>query len=135
MVFLLLSCGHKDQGEENVSGEDATNWGSLKGENIKTYNERLAEQSYLHYCAACHGDEGKGDGYNAVNLEQKPPDFTDAKYMSLLTHEYLFEAISTGGQAVNKSPLMPAWEHTLTTDDIQRLANYISNFSAEPQED
>ncbi len=128
VVFLLLSCDHKDQDGGNVSGEDSTYLESLVGQETKTYNERLAEQSFLHYCAACHGTEGKGDGFNAVNLEKRPPDFTDAEYMNLLTHEYLVQAISVGGQAINKSPLMPAWKNTLTPDDVERLATYISNF-------
>jgi mono/diheme cytochrome c family protein len=55
--------------------------------------------------------------------------------MKLLTHEYLVQAISVGGEAINKSPLMPAWTHTLTPDDIQRLATYVDNFGVEPQKE
>ena len=133
VVFLLLSCENNDRADGNVPGGDSTFLAPHHGQEIKPYNERLAEQKFLHHCAACHGDEGKGDGYNAVNLEQKPPDFTDADYMKLLTDEYLVEAILTGGQAVNKSPLMPAWGHTLSDDDIQRLAMYVRGFAGEPQ--
>lgn len=135
LVFLVLSCSDKSQNDGNLTSKDSTYSESVNGQKIKTYNERLAEQSYLQYCTACHGTEGKGDGFNAVNLEQRPPDFTDAEYMNLLIHEYLVQAISVGGQAINKSPLMPAWGHTLTTDDVERLATYISNFSAETQDD
>ena len=131
--FLLLACDHKDQADGNVSGKDSIYLASVHGPELKTYNERLAEQSYLHYCAACHGTEGKGDGFNAVNLEQKPPDFTDTAYMKLLTHEYLVQAILVGGKVINKSPLMPVWGNTLTEDDIQRLAIYVRNFAGETQ--
>ena len=134
VVFLLTSCDHKGHDSGYVSGEDSLNMESVNG-HIKTYNERLAEQRYLHYCAACHGTEGKGDGFNAVNLEKRPPDFTDTAYMKLLIHEYLVQAISVGGRAINKSPLMPVWGHTLTSDDIQRLATYVRDFGSESQED
>jgi mono/diheme cytochrome c family protein len=133
-VFLLYSCDHKDQADGNVPGEDSIYLASLHGEEIRPYNERLAEQSYLHYCVACHGTGGKGDGFNAVNLEQKPPDFTDAGYMKLLTHEYLVQAILVGGKVINKSPLMPVWGKTLSEDDIQRLAIYVRGFAGETQD-
>jgi mono/diheme cytochrome c family protein len=121
-AFLVVSCAEVN--DEQTTAVMKTG---------KTYNERLAKQTYDHYCAACHGIEGKGDGFNAINLEQAPPDFTDAEYMNLLTHEYLVQAISVGGQAINKSPLMPAWKHTLSPDDIQRLARYVNNFAIESQ--
>ena len=135
LVFLVLSCSEKSQNDGNLTSEDSTYSESVNGQKIIPYNERLAELSYEKYCAVCHGIEGKGDGFNAINLEQRPPDFTDAEYMNLLTHEYLVRAISVGGQAINKSPLMPAWKNTLTPDDVERLATYISNFSAETQDD
>lgn len=134
-VFLLISCDHDDQADGNIPEKDSAFLTPHHGQEIKPYNERLAEQKFVHHCAACHGVEGKGDGFNAVNLEQKPPDFTDAEYMKLLTHEYLVQAILTGGQAVNKSPLMPAWGNTLSDDNIQRLAIYVRNFAGDPKGD
>ncbi len=133
MAIALYLSAMKD--DRNATVKVSTDTEPLVEQEDKTYNERLAEQRYLHYCAACHGNGGKGDGFNAVNLEQQPPDFTDAEYMNLLTHEYLVQAISVGGQAINKSPLMPAWKNTLSPDDVERLAIYVNNFRAEPQED
>ena len=135
VAVLLFSCDNKGQDGGDVPGGDTMNLKSLEGQTIKTYNDRLAEQRFLHYCAPCHGTEGKGDGFNVVNLEKKPPDFTDAMYMSLLTHEYLVQAIYLGGKVINKSPLMPVWGNTLTPDDIQRLAIYVRNFAGEPEEE
>ena len=93
LVFLVLSCDNKEQDGGSVPGSDSTYAESLKGEMKETYNDRLAEQRFTHYCAPCHGTEGRGDGFNAVKLEKKPPDFTDSVYMKLLTHEYLVQAI------------------------------------------
>ncbi|MEA3478411.1 MAG: cytochrome c, partial [Bacteroidota bacterium] len=125
LTFLVFSCSEKNQNDRNVSGIKKPG---------KTYNERLAGQTFQKYCAVCHGTKGKGDGINALNLDPCPPDFTDVEYMNLLTHEYLVQAISEGGQKINKSPLMPAWRHTFTNDEVQRLATYVSNFGSVSQE-
>ena len=61
MALLLSSCDNKDKDGGNVSGTDASYSESLNGQMKESYNERLAEQRFLHYCAPCHGTEGKGD--------------------------------------------------------------------------
>ncbi|MEN8250489.1 MAG: cytochrome c [Bacteroidota bacterium] len=146
LVFLVISCNEEGQGDRNDSGKDSTYRDSSREENNeeqavginkagKTYNERLAGHSYEKYCVVCHGIEGKGNGFNAEFLDTRPADFTDLEYMNLLSHEYLVQAISEGGQAIYKSPLMPVWGNTLTSDEVQRLATYVSNFGAESQDD
>ena len=146
LVFLVLSCCGNNHNDRNVSGKDSTYLESMKGETNdeqpggikkpgKTYNERLAEDTYEKYCAVCHGTEGKGDGFNSYNLDPRPTDFTNTRYMNALSYEHLVKAISKGGREINKSPLMPAWGNTLTIDEVQRVATYVGNFSAEPQDD
>ena len=132
LVFLLLSGCGRNHNDRNVSGKDSTYLESMKG---KTYNERLAEHTYEKYCAVCHGIEGRGDGFNSYNLEPRPTDFTNVKYMNALSYEHLVQTISEGGRGINKSPLMPAWGNTLTSDEVQRVATYVGNFSTEPQDD
>lgn len=145
LAFLVLSCSEKNQNDRNISGKDSANIKSLTGENNddeaggikkpgKTYNERLAEHTYEKYCAVCHGIEGKGDGFNSYNLDPHPTDFTNIEYMNVLSYEHLVQAISEGGRGINKSPLMPAWGNTLTSDDVHRLATYVSNFDSILQE-
>jgi len=121
LVFLLLSCSEKNQNDRGLS--------EIKTPG-KTYNERLAENTYEKYCAVCHGIEGKGDGFNSYNLDPRPTDFTNVRYMNALPYEHLVQVISAGGRGINKSPLMPAWGNTLTSDEVQRLATYVSNFSS-----
>ena len=50
LVFLVLSCSDKSQNDGNLTSKDSTYSESVNGQKIKTYNERLAEQSYLQYC-------------------------------------------------------------------------------------
>lgn len=92
------------------------------------YEERQGKYIYLKYCAVCHGMEGKGDGFNAYNLDPKPRDFTDSTYMKTLSDARLIETISEGGRGVNKSPLMPSWGATLSKDDILYLLYYLRTF-------
>jgi len=79
----------------------------------------------MRYCAVCHGEEGKGDGFNAFNLDPKPRDLTDSTYMKALSDLRLTETIVEGGRGVNKSPLMPSWGATLSKDEIQYLLHYV----------
>ncbi|MBI4537360.1 MAG: cytochrome c [candidate division NC10 bacterium] len=80
---------------------------------------------YQELCAACHGASGKGDGPAAAALNPKPRNHTDAAYMNKLKDQQLFDFIKKGGQAMGKSPLMPAWSGQLTDAQIQDLVVYI----------
>ena len=93
-----------------------------------------AEQGRLLYrenCAQCHGLEGSGKGINAPHLEVAPRNHTDYEEMNARTNEELFKAISDGGQAVNKSVLMPNWGHTLSEQDINDLIAFLRKLCCE----
>src|SRR3989304_1287603 len=93
------------------------------------YEERQGKHLYIRYCAVCHGQEGKGDGFNAFNLDPKPRDFTDSTYMNSLSGERLIETITEGGRGVNRSPLMPSWNGRLSGMEIEYIVSYIRRFS------
>ena len=94
-----------------------------------TYEQRQGKYFYDKYCSICHGTEGKGDGFNAFNLDPKPRDFTDKKYLDALTDAQIFETVTGGGRAVNKSAVMPSWGGRLNKDEIKYLVAYIRTFS------
>ena len=83
------------------------------------------ERLYHRYCAACHGGEGGGDGFNAERLPTKPRNFTDADYMSSRPDDTLFDGIAAGGRILGKSNHMPAWGGTLSDNDIVSLVLYL----------
>jgi cytochrome c553 len=64
---------------------------------------------YDSYCWTCHGKTGKGDGPIAVTYQPRPRDLTDRAYLSTRTDRDLYNAISQGGGAVERSPTMPGW--------------------------
>jgi cytochrome c oxidase cbb3-type subunit 3 len=86
-----------------------------------------AEETYRLYCAQCHGIQGNGQGINqtADGLAVSPRDHTNAKEMSKLSDQELRLAIAEGGDAVQKSELMPAWGKTLLAEDIDDLVLYL----------
>lgn len=84
-----------------------------------------AQDNYRTYCVQCHGLEGNGKGINVPDMSTQPRDHTDAKEMSARTHQELFKVIKEGGQAINKSVLMPPWNDTLTDEEILGLVVYL----------
>ena len=94
-----------------------------------SYEQRQGKNIYMKYCAICHGKEGKGDGFNAFNLDPRPRDFTDRKYMSALGDGRLLETISQGGRGVNRSPFMPSWRGRLNNAEIKYVASYVGRLS------
>src|SRR5215831_7780490 len=76
---------------------------------------------YQQYCSTCHGAQGKGDGPAASALNPRPRDHTDGRYMNALSDAHLKQVISEGGAAVQRSPLMPAWQGILTPQQIDEV--------------
>jgi mono/diheme cytochrome c family protein len=90
-------------------------------------NKGRAEQNYQFYCAQCHGLSGNGKGINGIAgaLSVSPRNHTRAKQMGELSNDELQTGITGGGDAVNKSGLMPAWGNTLSPVEIEELVNYL----------
>ncbi len=129
---LLLSCsGKKPPGQsaptDSTHAADSTT--ASTPPRLLSYEERQGEVLYTKYCAVCHGQEGKGDGFNAYNLDPHPRDFSDSAYMKALGDEQIVETIAGGGRSANKSPLMPGYGHTLTRQQIRYVEAFVRTFS------
>lgn len=83
------------------------------------------EALYARHCAACHGDMGEGDGWNAPNLPVAPTAHADAAQMSTRPDDSLYDAIFAGGYVLDRSPRMPAFGEHLTTEQIRALVAHI----------
>lgn len=88
-------------------------------------NAEHGQAVYKAYCTQCHGISGDGKGVNAPELAVQPRNHTDRAEMSARTDEDLFKAIKEGGQAVNKSILMPNWDGNLSDQEIDDLVAYL----------
>jgi mono/diheme cytochrome c family protein len=91
-----------------------------------------AERNYRLYCVQCHGSQGNGNGINdaAGGLSVSSRNHVYAKQMSKLTDDEIRDAITGGGDAVEKSGLMPAWGSTLANDEIAELVRYLRKLCA-----
>lgn len=83
------------------------------------------KQLYRAYCTQCHGVTGHGNGINAARLSVQPRNHTDRAEMAARSDQDLFKAIKEGGQAVNKSVLMPNWDGNLSDNDIHDVVAYL----------
>jgi mono/diheme cytochrome c family protein len=80
---------------------------------------------FLRYCSPCHGNEGKGNGPNAKNLDPPPRNLTDDAYMSKKSDDDLFDVLNEGGYSVNRSVLMPPWGKTVGEQGVKDLITHI----------
>ncbi|MDD8018156.1 MAG: c-type cytochrome [Bacteroidota bacterium] len=138
LLLFFSSCSKHDGSDKQAAKNDSTNVADSSStptsiEVIKTltYEQREGKFFYTKYCLVCHGSEGKGDGFNAFNLNPRPKDFTEKQYMQALTDEKLIETVSQGGRGVNKSPSMPSWGGRLSKDEILYVVAYVRTFAAD----
>jgi mono/diheme cytochrome c family protein len=99
------------------------------------YNAREGRELYRHYCLNCHGEAGKGDGFNAYNLDPRPRSLADSTFQARHSDADLLAAIRSGGGAVGLSTGMPPWGRTLNERQIQNVVDYVRTLvEAEPRE-
>jgi mono/diheme cytochrome c family protein len=69
--------------------------------------------SYVRYCGACHGDDGKGNGPKASTLNEKPADLTQLAKNNNGTFPARVTRILDGSDAIpaHGSPQKPVWGH------------------------
>ncbi|RMD83607.1 MAG: cytochrome c [Candidatus Dadabacteria bacterium] len=89
-----------------------------------------AEENYKEHCLKCHGENGDGHGPAADVLDVPAADFTDCEHMKSLSDDYLLNIIKGGGEAVGKSPQMPA-AGKIPEAEYPALVEYIRSFCEE----
>jgi mono/diheme cytochrome c family protein len=108
-LVLLVACGKNQSpppptsGSPNAKPESAPSNPQAGGDEPSP-----AEMMFGRVCAACHGMSGLGDGPGAASLNPKPRNYTDAAWQASITDQQIKDTILKGGQAMGKSPMMPA---------------------------
>jgi cytochrome c553 len=111
-LAFVAACGKNNDPPPPSSGvpgakpESGPHGGAATG-GAKTGDER-ARAMFETICATCHGNTGQGNGPAAESLPTKPRNYTDAAWQASVTDAQIKDIIIHGGQAVGKSPLMPA---------------------------
>jgi len=83
------------------------------------------KELYKSRCAACHGDDGAGDGIASVAYNPKPTDFTEAEFALTRSVGLVEAAITDGFNA------MPPFAQMLSPEEIRALAGYLMELSSE----
>lgn len=130
MILLTAGCADEKSPQRNLVLEVAASLGDLYDA-----ESNRADELFGRYCSVCHGLTGKGDGFNAYNLDPKPRDFTDSAFVSQLSPALIIESITGGGKAVGLSGLMPPWGKTLDSADIRLLAQKVINFGSQSKQE
>lgn len=132
--FLLFHCGgpNSHSASPRAANDSASIKDTLGGQVVAdqfvsnlSYEQRQGKILFTQYCVVCHGDRGKGDGFNAFNLNPKPRDFTDSRAMAGMDNATLLATIREGGKGVSKSPLMPAWGGRMNKAEIEYVIAYV----------
>jgi cytochrome c553 len=130
--LMIFACGKNNDPPPPSSGvpgakpESGPHGGTTAP--TKTGDER-AHAMFETICATCHGNAGQGNGPAAESLPTKPRNYTDAAWQASVTDAQIKDIIIHGGQAVGKSPLMPAnpeLEHD--TEKLDGLVKIIRAF-------
>ena len=81
------------------------------------------EETYRRQCAACHGEQGRGDGRMARRFKPPPADFRDPEGVPRLTDEELVDVIIEGRAS------MPAFGDVLNEEVVTVLVTYVRELS------
>jgi mono/diheme cytochrome c family protein/plastocyanin len=81
----------------------------------------LAATLYAKNCAACHGDNGDGQGFDAASAPVAPPSFADAQRMATRRGDVLYAKIRRGGMGTG----MPNFGTLFTPDETWELVDYL----------
>jgi mono/diheme cytochrome c family protein len=106
LVRLAIPADARQQ-QNPLAADDKTIW-------------RTAADHYGDHCAACHGNDGRGDTQLGRNMYPDVPSFADETVQRLSDGE-LFYIIQNGVRWTG----MPAWKDEHSADDSWRLVSLI----------
>jgi len=75
---------------------------------------------YNHYCVACHGPQGNGQGLAAPAMFPHPANFTDPNLWKGRSDAFFINVITNGRKRV-----MPPWWDVITAQEIQDVYAYV----------
>jgi hypothetical protein len=93
---------------------------------------RTGRELYEAACAACHGIDGRGGPAAAADYPLVPPDFTDCNFATREPATDWHVVTRHGGPARAFSPLMPAFDEALSTEEVQLAVSHARTFCPDP---
>ena len=86
---------------------------------LSTDAAMVGAEVFTNNCAACHGQQGHGDGPASTALDPAPKNLPELG--TIVADDYLFWRISAGKQGT----AMTAWKGVLTDEQIWQVVSYI----------
>ena len=128
-VLILVACAAAAQNRPAVDRVAAPRTIAASG-----------KQTYMQYCASCHGIDARGDGPAAFVLKTPPPDLTTLakRHDGKFPYEYVSDVLRFGTRFVaHGSSDMPVWGPIFGSMDnydlvavrkrIKDLSNYLAS--------
>jgi mono/diheme cytochrome c family protein len=83
---------------------------------------------YQQYCLTCHGLNGDGNGPAGANLRIRPPSFHNPQHFLAPGMDGAHFWVVQHGDSVPGG--MPAWQGTLTDQQMWDVVNYVKQIAA-----
>jgi caa(3)-type oxidase subunit IV len=134
---------HEGRNWENVAAREAIarGVGGGHGEEMLAEGEEAeeaveaafnAQNMFNIVCASCHGTAGDGTGAAGAALDPAPANFTDPAFWETRDMDRVVNVITNGAAAAfGGSALMVGWSSSFDEEQIQQLAEYVSEFRPE----
>jgi mono/diheme cytochrome c family protein len=107
--------------------------GILLGQ-TRVSNQTSGKEIFRAACVACHGADGRGALDATRGFEPPPtfPDFTDCNGTARELNRDWSAVIHNGGPARGFSEIMPSFREALTSDQIDKVIEYLRGLCREP---
>jgi cytochrome c oxidase cbb3-type subunit 3 len=122
LLFTAMPAGSEPAPDSALATNNCAPTGELRGD------AENGKEIHFENCAECHGYDGKAEVI-VMHMDEPPRDQSDAEYMATLNDAFLYLAICSGGDAVGRSIVMPAWGDVLTDAEIKDLVAWIRTFA------
>jgi len=116
VVAFALSCQTKPKEAEQPPAADSQ-------------NVARGHETYLVYCAMCHGEWGEGDGPLAGQLRDQAgvvaARLNDRSRLAEIGRTEVVRVIERGGAHTGRSNLMPPWGERIPRERIEEIADFV----------
>jgi mono/diheme cytochrome c family protein len=103
----------------------------LFASSLRAAAQETGRELYNDACAACHGDDGRGEVLQAAAFETELPDFTDCSFATREADADWLAVVHDGGPARSFAEMMPAFGVALSESEIGQIIGHIRTFCTE----
>jgi mono/diheme cytochrome c family protein len=133
LVFLIASALFLTVG---ITGCSKPPQQGESSENKTSYAIREGKRLFVHYCSPCHGEDAQGAGrYFPSQIESRPTDFVNSRYLQDTEETVIFKAIKFGSVSLGKSNYSPAYKNSLRDEEMDNIIEYLRSLKKKAEEE